>query len=180
MHRSGETVVRLSTDDYVQVGFFGAAYSIYLTGAQALWQLAVSFAPFLISRVHQGDTASAALWLERLLKGMAIVASMSALAWVFIGADIVPLVLGHSYRPVAWNLAPLTVALIAFALCSVGRLISWSSIGRAIPPWPPAASGHDVPAHQATGADDPGQRRGPVGLTAVPTERPSRGSLTMR
>ena len=124
VHRSGETVVRLSTDDYVQVGFFGAAYSIYLTGAQALWQLAVSFAPFLISRVHQGDTASAALWLERLLKGMAIVASMSALAWVFIGADIVPLVLGHSYRPVAWNLAPLTVALIAFALCSVGRLIS--------------------------------------------------------
>ena len=57
---SGETVVRLSTDDYVQVGFFGAAYSIYLTGAQALWQLAVSFAPFLIARVHQGDTTSAA------------------------------------------------------------------------------------------------------------------------
>ena len=124
VHRSGETVVRLSTDDYVQVGFFGAAYSIYLTGAQALWQLAVSFAPFLIARVHQGDTTSAALWLERLLKGMTIVGSMSALAWVFVGADIVPLVLGHAYRPVAWNLAPLTVALIAFGLCSVGRLIS--------------------------------------------------------
>ena len=30
---------------------------------------------------------------------MTIVASMSALAWVFIGADIVPLVLGHACRP---------------------------------------------------------------------------------
>ena len=124
VHRSGETLVRLSTDDYVQVGFFGAAYSIYLTGAQALWQLAVSFAPFLIARVHQGDTTTSALWLERLFKGMTIVASMSALAWVFIGPDIVPLVLGRAYRPVAWNLGPLTVALIAFGVCSIGRLIS--------------------------------------------------------
>jgi O-antigen/teichoic acid export membrane protein len=124
VHRSGETLVRLSTSDYVQVGFFGAAYSIYLTGAQALWQLGVAFAPFLVARVQQGDKASAAFWLEQLLKGMTIIASMSALAWVFIGTDIVPLVLGRAYSPVAWNLAPLTVALIAFGLCSVGRLIS--------------------------------------------------------
>ena len=120
--RSGETIVRLATSDYAQVGFFGAAYSIYLTGAQALWQGAIAFSPLLVGLLHQGETEAVLVWLERLLKWMAIASSMALLATVMVGDDLVPLVLGQAYAAVADGLRPLTLSLVAMAICSIGRL----------------------------------------------------------
>jgi O-antigen/teichoic acid export membrane protein len=120
--RSGETIVRLATSDYAEVGFFGAAYSIYLTGAHALWQGAMAFSPLLVGLLHQGQTHAVLVWLERLLKWMAIAASMALLATVMVGDDLVPLVLGHAYSVVGDSLRPLTLSLVAMAVCSIGRL----------------------------------------------------------
>lgn len=120
--RSGETVVRLGTADFVQVGFYGAACSIYLTGAHALWQGAVAFAPLLMTLLHEGDAAAVASWLERILKWMTIVASMAGIATLLLGEDLVSLVLGHAYQPVIASLRPLSLALFAVAVSSVGRL----------------------------------------------------------
>ena len=85
VHRSGETLVRLATDDYVQVGFYGAAYSIYLTGANALWQFGLAFAPHLVALLHRGDRQRVVVLVERLLKWMTIGAALCTLAVVSSG-----------------------------------------------------------------------------------------------
>jgi O-antigen/teichoic acid export membrane protein len=123
VHRSGETLVRLSTGDYVEVGYYGAAFSIYLTGANALWQFGISFAPYLVTSLQRGDT-TAVTWVERLLKSMTIVAAVSTLAVVFVGPDLVPLVLGRAYQRVVWNLMPMTLALFTLSIGCIGRLVS--------------------------------------------------------
>jgi len=84
VHRSGETLVRLTTNDYVQVGFYGAAYSIYLTGANALWQFGLAFAPHLVALLHHGDGGRVVVLIERLLKSMTIGAALCTLAVVFV------------------------------------------------------------------------------------------------
>ncbi len=124
VHRSGETLVRLSTGDYVEVGFYGAASSIYLTGANALWQFGISFTPYLVMSLQRGDTGAVVVWVERLLKSMTIVAALSTLAVVFVGPDLVPLVLGPAYQRVVWNLLPMTLALFTLSIGSIGRLVS--------------------------------------------------------
>ena len=120
--RSGETVVRLASASYVQVGYYGAAYSIYLTGAHALWQGALSFAPLLVGLLTRGDAVQVTSWLARLLKWMFVVSSLASLATLLMGHDLVPLVLGADYRPVADCLWPLALALFALAVSSIGRL----------------------------------------------------------
>lgn len=121
-HHSGETVVRLATASYAQVGYFGAAYSIYLTGANAFWQGTIAFGPLLVTQFHAGQTAAVGRWLERLLKWMVVVASVTCLATLLVGDDLVPLVLGAEFRPVTGSLWPLSLALYGLAVASVGRL----------------------------------------------------------
>jgi O-antigen/teichoic acid export membrane protein len=122
--RSGETVVRLATANYVQVGYYGAAYSIYLTGGHALWQAALSFGPLLMTLLATGHADQVNAWLERLLKWMFVAASLASLATLLVADDLVPLVLGTDYRPVADCLWPLSLALFALALGSLGRLVA--------------------------------------------------------
>jgi len=122
--RSGETLVRFSTNSYAEVGFFGAAYAIYLTVAHALWQLVVSFAPFLIVLLERGQRDAIVGWLERLLKYLVAVAVLCLAGAIFVSQDLVPLVLGAPYRPVATNVLPLTVTLLTLSVGSVGRLLA--------------------------------------------------------
>jgi O-antigen/teichoic acid export membrane protein len=97
--RSGETIVRMASNDYTQIGFFGAAYSAYLNGAYVLWQSAIVFAPLLVALQHRDDTASVSEWLGRLLKWMTVAAALVALATVLVAGDVVPRVLGRAYAP---------------------------------------------------------------------------------
>ena len=122
--RSGETLVRFSTDSYDEVAFFGAAYAIYLTVAHTLWQFVVSLGPFLIVLIERGQRDAIAGWLERLLKYLVAVAVLCLAGTIFVGQDLVPLVLGAPYRPVATNVLPLMVTLLTLSVGSVGRLLA--------------------------------------------------------
>jgi O-antigen/teichoic acid export membrane protein len=62
------------------------------------------------------------LWIERLLKWLALGSVVVVLAAVLVGKDLVPLVLGSAYRPVAANLVPLAIGLVALSLTSVANL----------------------------------------------------------
>jgi len=120
--RSGETIVRLSTGDFADVGYYGAAFAIYLTAAQALWQVAQAFAPMLIAQLQTGRREFVIGWLERLLTWTVIVAAPAAAGAWALGDRLVPLLLGAAYEPVTPNLIPLTVALVTGAFAMVGRL----------------------------------------------------------
>lgn len=120
--RSGEVLVRLVTGDYVQVAQFGLAYDVYLTAAMWLPQLVLAFGPYLTTLLAQG-TAFVRAYVEQLLKVLSILALALVLAICWLGPDLVPLVLGQEYRPVADNLVPLTLNLIFTGLADVERLV---------------------------------------------------------
>jgi len=120
--RSGETIVRLASDDYAQVGFFGVAYSAYLTGAYVLWQGSVAFAPLLVTLQHRDDAAAVSLWLGRLLKWMMVGAALVALATALVADDVVPRLLGAAFMPAATSFRPLAASIFMLAIGCVGRL----------------------------------------------------------
>jgi O-antigen/teichoic acid export membrane protein len=122
VQRSGEGVLTLSVGDYAQVGYFGAAYAIYLTLGQAFWQSAITFAPLLVRQVHAGEREAARVLLGRILKWMLIAVSLAGFGILVLGRELVPVVLGSAYAPVAVNLIPLSCALVFLAVGCVGRL----------------------------------------------------------
>ncbi|MCI0487455.1 MAG: oligosaccharide flippase family protein [Blastocatellia bacterium] len=124
--RTGEIMIRLLAGDYVQVGHFGVAYRIYLTVSQAVWQLAMSFAPLLMIMLVEGRIEELKQWIERLLKWMAFGGVIAVYGALLLAEDFVPRVLGEDYRPVAANLLPLTIALLTLAITSMGRVLALS------------------------------------------------------
>jgi O-antigen/teichoic acid export membrane protein len=73
--------------------------------------------------LHRGDRGRVVVLVERLLKWMTIGAALCTLAVIFVGSNLVPLVLGAAYAPVTRNLIPLTLALFVLCVGSVGRLV---------------------------------------------------------
>ena len=122
VQRSGESIVSVAHGDYAEVGYFGAAYAIYLTFAQVLWQSAIAFAPLLVNQIQGGEIESVKAWLSRILKWMLIVVTFVASAITIVGRDLVPLLLGPAYEPVTSNLVPLSLALFSLSVGGVGRL----------------------------------------------------------
>lgn len=120
--RTGESLVHLTTHDFAQVGYFGVAYGMFAAGTQALWHVAVAFAPLLIFWNERGDTATSAAWTERLLAWLTVAAMTGVIVVVFIGDVAVTWLLGPDFLPAASSFVPLAIAFLAVAVSSVGRL----------------------------------------------------------
>jgi len=120
--RTGESLVHLTTHDFTQVGYFGVAYGMFAAGTQALWHVAVAFAPLLIVWNERGETATSAAWTERLLAWLTVAAMTGVIAVVFIGETAVTWLLGPEFLPAASSFVPLSIAFLAVAVSSVGRL----------------------------------------------------------
>jgi O-antigen/teichoic acid export membrane protein len=122
--RSGEALVRMISHDYVQVGYFGLAYNIYLAVGIALPEFALAFAPWLTTRKLEGQNNIIRIWTERLIKWMTIGSIIIIFATLMLSENIVPVILGQDYTPVATYLIPLMLSLFAVVLGSVARLLS--------------------------------------------------------
>jgi O-antigen/teichoic acid export membrane protein len=121
---SGETLVRAITGDYVQVGYFGLAWRVFTTMAMAIPQLAMAFVPLLATWRAQGQTRVLTQWTERLLKYLAFGGVLAASGMVFLADDLVPVVLGAEYQPVAGNLVWLSLTLVPLAVGHIARLVA--------------------------------------------------------
>jgi O-antigen/teichoic acid export membrane protein len=122
LERSGEALVRIGSGDYAEVGYFGVAHSAFLTGAVGLPQIALAFAPLLTVLRLESDRVAVRLWSERLLKWLALGSVTVVLGTVLLARDLVPLVFGRAYQPVASNLVPMAMCLVALSLTSVANL----------------------------------------------------------
>jgi O-antigen/teichoic acid export membrane protein len=120
--RSGETLVRFATGSWEQVGFFGAAFAVYLTVAHAFWQLTVSMAPVLITYLEQGRRDAVMSWIERLLKYLVATVVLCVAGAALVGRDLVPMLMGAKFATVATNVTVLTLTLLTMSVGSVGRL----------------------------------------------------------
>jgi len=121
---SGEILVRLFYPDYVQVAFFGLANNVYFTIALAIPQFTVAFAPFMITLQAQGKTEILRQWIERLINGLTVGGMFVVYGVLLLGKNLVPLVLGSAYQPVAANLLPLSLTLWVQILSSVAILLT--------------------------------------------------------
>jgi O-antigen/teichoic acid export membrane protein len=121
---SGEVLVRLFYPDYVQVAYFGLANNVYLTIALAIPQFTIAFAPLMITLQAQGKTESVRQWIERLINGLTVGGMFVVFGVLLLGNNLVPLVLGAAYQPVATNLFPLSLTLWVQVLSSVAVLLT--------------------------------------------------------
>ena len=123
-NRSGELLVRILHDNYVQVGYFGVSYSIYLTVATVIPQFTLAFTPLLTTLLTNGDIKAIRQWIEQLHKWLAVGVVLVVFAVLLLGEDLVPIVLGRAYQSVAKNLIPLSLSLLAHAWGSVSALLT--------------------------------------------------------
>jgi O-antigen/teichoic acid export membrane protein len=122
--RSGEPLVRSVSGDYAQVGYYGAAFSVYLSVAQTVSFFTLAFAPLLTTLRTQGHVNALRAWVERLLKLLATVGVLAGLGAILLSDDLVPLVFGAAYRSMSANLVPLALTLLPLGLGSVAGVIA--------------------------------------------------------
>jgi O-antigen/teichoic acid export membrane protein len=120
---SGQVLVRLFYPDYVQVGYFGLANNVYYTISTGIYQLIIAFAPLMITLQAKGEIKILKQWLEYLVNWLSVGIVFVVFGVLLLGNDLVPLVLGSAYQPVATNLLPLSLTLCVQVLNNVGILI---------------------------------------------------------
>jgi O-antigen/teichoic acid export membrane protein len=121
---SGEVLIRLFYPDYQQVAYFGLANNVYLTIGLAIPQFTIAFAPLMITLQAQGKSESVGQWIERLINGLTVGGMFVVFGVLLLGKNLVPLVLGAAYQPVASNLFPLSLTIWAQVLSSVAILLT--------------------------------------------------------
>jgi O-antigen/teichoic acid export membrane protein len=114
--RSGAVLVRGVTHDYAQVGLFGVSYQIFAAAVLSSTQLSTSFVPLITVLRAKGQHVELTIWIERLVKWLAVVAMLGFLGSVILGKDIVPVVLGRAYASVFRNVAVLSATLLFLPL----------------------------------------------------------------
>jgi O-antigen/teichoic acid export membrane protein len=121
---SGATLLRLITENYNQVSYFGLAFQGYIMPAAAFDQMAIAFAPFLAGLLARQETAALKFWVEQLLKWLVVSGVMVVFATLFLADSLIPLLLGEAFRPVARNLMIMTLSLLTQGVVSVGGALS--------------------------------------------------------
>jgi O-antigen/teichoic acid export membrane protein len=122
--RGGEVLIRLFSGDYAEVGYFGLAYRVFGMAHVAMWQLVMAFAPLLATFLTRAQEDQISEYVSKLLKGLAVIGVLAVFAVLILGQDLVPLLFGAAFEPVAEDLLPLTAALLTSALALVARLLA--------------------------------------------------------
>jgi O-antigen/teichoic acid export membrane protein len=121
---SGEILIRFFYPDYAQVAYFGLAYHVFHTVSVFIPQLTIAFAPFMVTLLAQGETKILKQWIEQLIKWLTVGGVIVFFSVLLLGNDLVLLVLGAAYQPVAINLLPLSLMLCVQVLSNVGILLT--------------------------------------------------------
>lgn len=121
---SGEIIVRVVSSDYKEVGYYGVAYRVYFTLAVTIWQLTIAFGPLMTTMLAEERVEDLKALVESLLKWMATGGVFLIFFVILLGDDLVPLAFGGDYKPAAANLTLLILALLAYGLGCVARLLA--------------------------------------------------------
>jgi len=124
IERSGAVLVRIVTHDYAQVGLFGVSYQVFMAAVLSTHQISSSFVPLLTVLRTKNEHAELKLWVERLVKWLAVAATLGLLGSLILGKDVVPLVLGRAYLRVYPNLVAMAVTLLFLPLTEVCSVLA--------------------------------------------------------
>jgi O-antigen/teichoic acid export membrane protein len=121
---AGGLAIHLISGGFVESGYFNLAFGIFAAATQVVRRLLNSFGPHFSLLLSRGDTTELKLWIERLMKVLAI-ASLLVLAVTFAFGDLlVKLLLGSGYAAVALQLKLLSVAGVLFIPGSVTPVLA--------------------------------------------------------
>lgn len=123
-NHSGAALVRFFHGEYVQVSYFSLAFSGFLTAAVAIPHLTLAFASFMTTLRGKGRMEEFREWTEHLIKWLTAAGVSVCFGVLLLGNDLIPLILGSTYRAVSTNLLPLSLALLPIGLSSVASLLS--------------------------------------------------------
>ncbi|MBM3302748.1 MAG: hypothetical protein FJY85_22720, partial [Deltaproteobacteria bacterium] len=122
--RSGEVMIRSFHGDYTEVGYFSLAYNVYLAIAMIIPQITLSFVPLSTTLLTRGEIHTLKGWMDQLLKWLGAGSMWVVFGVILLGKDLVPLVLGAAYEPVAADLVPLSLGLLSLILNSIATLLT--------------------------------------------------------
>ena len=97
---------------------------MYLAASVVIPQLTLAFAPLMTALLANGEKEVLRQWVEHLIKWLTVGGVLVVFGVLFLGNDLVPLVFGKAYEPVAANLVLLSIALLAQILISVATLLT--------------------------------------------------------
>ena len=124
LQHSGGVLIRTFNPDYTQVSYFELAQKIYLTASFSYPQFSLSFAPLMTILLKKEKTEILKEWVEQLLKWLTVAGVGIMFCFLLLGGDLVRLILGKAYQPVATNLLPLSFVFFFLGLQSVSNLIN--------------------------------------------------------
>ena len=121
---SGATLIKVITEDYNQISYFGLAYQGYIMAAALFNQFAMAFAPLLTELLARHEAITIKQRVEQLLKWQAIGCILIAFGALFLADPLIPWLLGEAFRPVALNLVLMTLSLLPQGVVSVGAVLA--------------------------------------------------------
>ena len=124
LQHSGGVLVRTLNPDYTQVSYFELAQKIFLTASFAYPQFSLSFVPHMTMLLKRGRTETLKQWIEQLLRWLTVAGVVITFSFLIFSKDLVRLILGKAYLPVATNLLPLSFVFFFLALGSVSNLLA--------------------------------------------------------
>lgn len=121
---SSEILLRIFTDNYADIGYLGIAFKFYLIIVVAITHLVNAFTPLLVKFIHEDNEQLLQQWIGRLIKINTLIGMLIFLGTLFLARDLVPLIMGKTYQPVAEYLIPLTISFLFIGFSSVAYLIT--------------------------------------------------------
>jgi len=124
LNHSGGVLVRTLNPDYTQVSYFELAQKIFLTALFAYPQFTLSFVPHMTILLKKGNTETLKQWIEQLLRWLTVAGVVITFSFLIFSQDLVRLILGKAYLPVATNVLPLSFVFFFLPLGSVSSLLT--------------------------------------------------------
>jgi O-antigen/teichoic acid export membrane protein len=117
------SLIRAVSGGYQEVAWFSVAFSAYMLGAAAMWQIAMSFAPLFSSWRGAGQPEEIDRFAGRLLRVVGALGVIATLGATLVGTDLAVVVVGRDFSN-AGPLLPLLALTLPFATAGhVGRVI---------------------------------------------------------
>jgi O-antigen/teichoic acid export membrane protein len=116
---SGDSMVKIFTSTYTQVGYFGLGRNIYFALSLIMSQLTVGFVPLLVHMKLESQNREISKWVGNLITVLTIGAVYVVYGILFLGDDLVTRILGTEFSSMTHQFLPFALTLVVTAVSSV-------------------------------------------------------------
>jgi O-antigen/teichoic acid export membrane protein len=124
LQKLGNPLIQSATGSHAEVAAFDIANQMFWTAVAFIQGILGAFVPIFTRLLLTGREAKIAVWSGVAVKYMTILCLMAILSFVWLGPDVIPLVLGPAYTGVFPNAAVLLPAIIPVTFAQIGVVFS--------------------------------------------------------